>query len=259
MKKQLKRLMTLGLVACLSVSSNIVGYAGTRIKAPQEARDLTNYDREAAYDEAGWVEDSVGWRWLLNGDEYLLSEGWWWLDGNDDGIAERYYVGADGYILQDTIVNGETLGYDSEGRLCVKAVGFQLNADGAWVSSDNQVHTKKYETRREQELRLQKQEEELNARRAEYDSIPGFAEYKQHYYENVKQQLLDHIASEEYRQELINNPDKLNERVSEKVELLYNLTRDQIDWLMENPDEILALNGGSISPQYYYDRDLIHY
>lgn len=45
--------------------------------------------------------------------------GWQWIDGDNDGTAECYYFGADGYML-----SGATT-----------ADGYTVNADGAWVEN----------------------------------------------------------------------------------------------------------------------------
>ena len=47
---------------------------------------------------AGWELDSIGWRWWNDDGTYLVDT-WAWLDGNQDGIAEHYYLGPDGYCL----------------------------------------------------------------------------------------------------------------------------------------------------------------
>lgn len=75
---------------------------------------------------AGWKSDSNGWWYATNdsGTEWY-SNGWQWVDGNNDGIAECYYFEPSGYIT----MNGTT------------ADGYQVNADGAWIV-DGVVQTK---------------------------------------------------------------------------------------------------------------------
>jgi hypothetical protein len=40
--------------------------------------------------------------WYDNGDGTYASNGWHWIDGDNDGIAERYYFDADGWLLVNT-------------------------------------------------------------------------------------------------------------------------------------------------------------
>ena len=48
-----------------------------------------------------WKKDSVGW-WFDNENGTYLQNGWSWVDGNRDGIAECYYFENSGYILNGT-------------------------------------------------------------------------------------------------------------------------------------------------------------
>ncbi len=75
---------------------------------------------------AGWKSDSNGWWYATNdaGTEWY-SNGWQWVDGNNDGIAECYYFEPSGYIT----MNGTT------------ADGYQVNANGAWIV-DGVIQTK---------------------------------------------------------------------------------------------------------------------
>lgn len=50
---------------------------------------------------AGWEQDGDVWKYQ-NPDGTYLNNCWFWLDGNDDGIAECYYFGADGIMLSNT-------------------------------------------------------------------------------------------------------------------------------------------------------------
>ena len=56
--------------------------------------------------------------WYDNEDGTYASNGWQWIDGNQDGTAECYYFDNDGWMVSD----GAT------------PDGYQVNADGAWVS-----------------------------------------------------------------------------------------------------------------------------
>lgn len=66
---------------------------------------------------SGWQKDTVGWWYTLNNDNTNWYEsGWVWIDGNKDGIAERYYFNSNGYVAVNTTINGE-----------------QVDGSGAWV------------------------------------------------------------------------------------------------------------------------------
>lgn len=63
---------------------------------------------------AGWQQDATGWKWI-NDDGTCLTSQWAWLDGNQDGVAECYCFGPDGYMYANTTTpDGYTV--DSEGR-----------------------------------------------------------------------------------------------------------------------------------------------
>lgn len=72
----------------------------------------------------GWQQDDIGWRYAINDDntEYFRN-GWKWIDGNGDRIAECYYFGEDGYLWVNTLAPN----------------GHQLNQDGAWVHNGTVV------------------------------------------------------------------------------------------------------------------------
>ncbi len=71
---------------------------------------------------AQWVEDSTGW-WYQNDDGSYLADGWYWLDGNQDGWAESYYFDKNGYLV--------------EGPVTID--GYWVNEDGAWCQEDGTV------------------------------------------------------------------------------------------------------------------------
>lgn len=67
---------------------------------------------------AGWQSDSIGWRYATNDEgTQWYTDGWQWIDGNDDGIAERFYFDANGYIKLNVITPD----------------GCTVNRNGAWV------------------------------------------------------------------------------------------------------------------------------
>ena len=65
--------------------------------------------------QAGWQQDTTGWKWQ-NEDGTYITNGWKYLDGNNDGWAEWYYFQDNGYILTNTTY-----------------MGSEFNGDGAYV------------------------------------------------------------------------------------------------------------------------------
>lgn len=71
---------------------------------------------------AGWVpgiETNTGRWWYAKEDGTWHSNGWQWIDGNLDGVAECYYFDAEGWMA----ANGMT------------PDGYTVNADGAWTEN----------------------------------------------------------------------------------------------------------------------------
>ena len=72
---------------------------------------------------AGWEQEGNNWKYNDNG--AYAANGWYWIDGNNDGIAESYYFDNAGILVRDTTVEGYT-----------------VNADGAWtVNGEIQTRT----------------------------------------------------------------------------------------------------------------------
>ena len=63
---------------------------------------------------AGWEPEGTNWKYNDNGN--YAANGWYWIDGNNDGIAESYYFDNTGILARDTTVEGYT-----------------VNADGTWT------------------------------------------------------------------------------------------------------------------------------
>ena len=63
---------------------------------------------------AGWEQEGNNWKYNDNGN--YAANGWYWIDGNNDGIAESYYFDNTGILARDTTVEG-----------------YAVNADGAWT------------------------------------------------------------------------------------------------------------------------------
>lgn len=87
-----KRLLTIGLTAALMALASLTAFAGE------------------------WKQNETGW-WYQKDDGTWYSNGWQWIDGNNDGVSECYYFNADGYMLANTTTPD----------------GYRVNADGAWV------------------------------------------------------------------------------------------------------------------------------
>ena len=66
---------------------------------------------------ADWQLDQSRWIYR-NNDGSLKTSGWFWLDGNNDGIAECYYFYDDGTMASNTTVDG-----------------YYVNSDGKWVEN----------------------------------------------------------------------------------------------------------------------------
>ena len=72
---------------------------------------------------AGWEQEGNNWKYNDNGN--YAANGWYWIDGNNDGIAESYYFDNTGILARDTMVEG-----------------YAVNADGAWtVNGEIQTRT----------------------------------------------------------------------------------------------------------------------
>lgn len=65
---------------------------------------------------AAWHENGYGW-WYDNGDGTYPTDGWYWIDGNQDGTAECYCFNDEGYIYADTVTPD----------------GYTVNREGAWT------------------------------------------------------------------------------------------------------------------------------
>ncbi len=70
--------------------------------------------------------DAGNYTWYYADDNgQNLTNGWNWLDGNNDGIAECYYFYSDGRMAASAVVDG-----------------YEVNADGKWVGQDGTIQTK---------------------------------------------------------------------------------------------------------------------
>ena len=70
---------------------------------------------------SGWQKNETGWWYGTNADNSTwYSNGWQWIDGNGDGIAECYYFDGNGYIAENTVVDGSSV--DGNGAWTVNGV-----------------------------------------------------------------------------------------------------------------------------------------
>lgn len=76
---------------------------------------------------AGWEQTGATWKYNSNGTYF--NNGWHWIDGNHDNIAECYYFNADGTMLASTTTPDN----------------FTVNEQGAWTVN-GVVQTKVKET-----------------------------------------------------------------------------------------------------------------
>lgn len=74
----MKKLRLLAATALISLSMSITALAGS------------------------WQSDSKRW-WYQNDDGSYPVSTWQWIDGNGDGISEKYYFDSEGYCLTDTV------------------------------------------------------------------------------------------------------------------------------------------------------------
>lgn len=69
---------------------------------------------------AGWQKNNIGWWYGTNDDNTTwYANGWQWIDGNGDGLAECYCFDSNGYMYENTTTPD----------------GYTVNADGAWVEN----------------------------------------------------------------------------------------------------------------------------
>lgn len=68
--------------------------------------------------QAGTGANQGKW-WYDNGNGAYTSNGWQWIDGNGDGVAESYYFDENGWLLTNTSTPD----------------GYKVDANGAWVQN----------------------------------------------------------------------------------------------------------------------------
>lgn len=67
-----------------------------------------------------WAQDESGWRYYNDDGSYEVNT-WQWIDGNGDGVSEKYYFNEDGYCLINTMTPDGSI-VDSNGALVVDQI-----------------------------------------------------------------------------------------------------------------------------------------
>ena len=101
-KMKKKNLVMPGLIAAVSMLSAFCSFAGE------------------------WKQDKDGWWWQEADGSYPANQ-WKWLDGNADGIYEKYHFDSEGYLDADKLLT------DTDGARV------KVNADGAKLNGNNEV------------------------------------------------------------------------------------------------------------------------
>ncbi|MGI5984048.1 MAG: hypothetical protein ACOX8F_11625 [Sakamotonia sp.] len=104
----MKKIWVCGLAAAMSAAVTVPAFAGTW------KQDLS---RPAVQD------GTSGW-WYQNDDGTYPANGWFWLDGDQNGVAESYRFDGNGWMFASSVVDG-----------------FEVNENGAWTV-DGVVQTK---------------------------------------------------------------------------------------------------------------------
>lgn len=81
---------------------------------------------------AGW--EQVGTQWKYQNTDGSYAVGWQWLDGNNDGVAECYYLDGNGIMAVNTVVDGYTV--DINGAWVINGV-VQTKVVGSGGQSSN--------------------------------------------------------------------------------------------------------------------------
>lgn len=107
-----------------------------------------------------WHLDMNGW-WYENDDGSYLRNGWYWIDGDEDGLAECYYFGNKGYLI----------------NRFGQADGYEINADGAWTVN-GEVQRKAVEVKTNNDPAALEVYTAAQAKNNELDSLDVNTEYE---------------------------------------------------------------------------------
>ena len=103
MRTKVKTWLCMGLAVSMTLGSGFAAYAGAWVKGEGENQDRWRYDHQ---------------------DGTFANSGWFWIDGNGDGVAESYCFDGEGWLYVNTTTPD----------------GYEVNENGAWVS-EGQVMT----------------------------------------------------------------------------------------------------------------------
>ena len=119
-------------------SSSSSGSTAVRVIGPGQSADNTKSTFASLFDAvsgnikayANWQKDAAGkWVYYDKTAGSNLNNGWNWLDGNNDGVAECYYFYSDGSLAVSTVVDG-----------------YNVDADGKWIDASGNIYTKNVST-----------------------------------------------------------------------------------------------------------------
>lgn len=86
---------------------------------------------------ASWEQSGTQWKYSEN--NRYLSNGWYWLDGDSNGVAECYYLDSMGVMAVNTVVDSYTV--DINGAWTVDGVVQTKASSGRSESSQNQSNS----------------------------------------------------------------------------------------------------------------------
>ena len=83
---------------------------------------------ELEWKQGSWMKHNGRWTWECTNYDYVPGGGSFWIDGNDDGVAE-YYTFKDAYLL----------------AACITEKGLTVDTNGAWTVNGTVVSKKIYD------------------------------------------------------------------------------------------------------------------
>ncbi|EHO18720.1 hypothetical protein HMPREF9623_00042 [Stomatobaculum longum] len=93
---------------------------------------------------SAWQQTNGRWWYQMDGGKYPVN-GWMWIDGDRNGIAECYYFDQAGYLLTNTVTPDNC----------------RVNQSGAWVDENGTVHTKRVPIVQESSKNIEAERQEV--------------------------------------------------------------------------------------------------
>lgn len=93
---------------------------------------------------SAWQQTNGRWWYQMDGGKYPVN-GWMWIDGDRNGIAECYYFDQAGYLLTNTVTPDNC----------------RVNQSGAWVDGNGTVHTKRVPIVQESSKNIEAERQEV--------------------------------------------------------------------------------------------------